>query len=156
MKYFGRLLLAVVLLGGMGCAANRASPDSATAVREEGSIDAMGSVTTIVAYGNDPKRLQTAISDALDEMRRLDDMLSNYKPQSEWSRMNRLANQQPVSLSDELFSLLAACVEYSHESEGTFDISVGPLMKVWGFYKGSGHLPDAGAVSHALQSVGYR
>ena len=99
---------------------------------------------------------QAAISDALDEARRLDDMLSNYKPGSEWSKMNRLAAQQPVRISDELFQLLAACIEYSRESDGTFDISVGPLMKVWGFYKGTGHLADPGRVRAALESVGYR
>ncbi|HEX4808117.1 MAG TPA: FAD:protein FMN transferase, partial [Bryobacteraceae bacterium] len=105
-------------------------------VREEGSIDAMGSVTAIVAYGENAGHVQAAISHALDETRRLDDMLSNYKPHSEWSEMNRLAAQRPVRISEELFRLLAACVEYSRESAGTFDISVGPLMKVWGFYKG--------------------
>jgi thiamine biosynthesis lipoprotein len=47
-------------------------------------------------------------------------------------------------------------VEYSRQSEGAFDISVGPLMKVWGFYKGSGHLPHEGEVRGALEKVGYR
>src|SRR5207245_2804712 len=48
------------------------------------------------------------------------------------------------------------CVEYSRRSEGAFDISVGPLMKVWGFYKGTGHLPREGEVRGALEKVGYR
>ncbi|HEX4229354.1 MAG TPA: FAD:protein FMN transferase [Bryobacteraceae bacterium] len=125
-------------------------------VREEGSMDVMGSLTAIIAYGENGGRVQAAISDALDEARRLDDMLSNYKPHSEWSEMNRLAAQRPVHISGELFHLLAACVEYSRESNGTFDISVGPLMKVWGFYKGTGHLADPGSVRTALKSVGYR
>ena len=51
-----------------------------------------------------------------------------------------------MKVSPELFQLLSACVEYSRESEGAFDISVGPLMKVWGFYKGSGHLPHRAEV----------
>ena len=125
-------------------------------VRREGSIDAMGSVTTIVAYGESSAWLQTAISEALNEMRRLDDLLSNYKPHSEWSEMNRIAAEQPFNASEELFHLLEICVDDSRRSEGTFDISVGPLMKVWGFYKGSGHLADSGAISAALDSVGYK
>ena len=56
----------------------------------------------------------------------------------------------------ELFRLLSACVEYSRQSEGAFDISVGPLMKVWGFYKGSGRLPQKAEVLDALSRVGYR
>jgi thiamine biosynthesis lipoprotein len=55
-----------------------------------------------------------------------------------------------------MFDLLAACVEYSRASEGAFDISVGPLMKVWGFYKGTGELPAKEEVAAAMERVGYR
>ncbi|MDQ2774316.1 MAG: FAD:protein FMN transferase [Acidobacteriota bacterium] len=126
------------------------------AVREEGAVQTMGSTTAIIAYGNDAGRVKSAISDALAEDVRLDAMLSNYKPQSEWSKVNRLAAQQPVHISKELFNLLVSCREYSHQSEGTFDISVGPLMKVWGFYKAEGHLADPLKLRTALESVGYR
>lgn len=124
-------------------------------VREEGSIDTMGSLIAIAAYGEDGGRVHAAISDALDEAARLDAMLSNYKPHSEWSEMNRSAANHPVRVSEELFHLLTKCMEYSSESEGTFDISVGPLMKVWGFYKQSGHLADRARVRTALESVGF-
>jgi thiamine biosynthesis lipoprotein len=55
-----------------------------------------------------------------------------------------------------LFDLLSACLDYSRQSEGAFDISVGPLMKVWGFYKGSGRLPHRAEVMAAMTRVGYR
>ena len=42
------------------------------------------------------------------------------------------------------------------QSEGAFDITVGPLMKVWGFYKGTGHLPHKPEIAAALAKVGYR
>jgi thiamine biosynthesis lipoprotein len=100
--------------------------------------------------------LQTAVQAAFDEVRRLDDLLSNYKPESEWSEVNRHAAERPVKVSPELFQLLSACLEYSRQSEGAFDISVGPLMKVWGFYKGTGHLPHRAEVAAAEQKVGYR
>jgi thiamine biosynthesis lipoprotein len=125
-------------------------------LRVEGSVDAMGTAFSIVAYGEDRGRLQSAVSEGLEEARRLDEMLSNYKPASEWSAVNRLAGDGPVHITPELFQLLAACVEYSRESEGAFDISVGPLMKVWGFYKGSGHLPHRAEVWGALNKIGYR
>jgi len=125
-------------------------------LRLEKSADAMGSTYSIVVYGNDRIRMEAAADAAFDEVRRLDDLLSNYKPESEWSEVNRLAAERPVKVSPELFELLAACVEYSRESEGAFDISVGPLMKVWGFYKGSGHLPHRPEVLAALTKVGYK
>ena len=125
-------------------------------VRAEGSVDAMGSTYSVAVYGEDSQKLQVAVAQALEEARRLDQLLSNYRPESEWSQVNRLAADQPVPVSEELFRLLAACVEYSRQSEGAFDITVGPLMKVWGFYKGTGHLPHRAEVRGALERVGYR
>jgi thiamine biosynthesis lipoprotein len=125
-------------------------------MRAEGSVDAMGSTYSVVIYGKDREKLQAIVAQALEEARRLDHLLSNYLPDSEWSEMNRLAAGKPVAISRELFDVLSACVEYSKESEGAFDISVGPLMKVWGFYKGSGHLPHRAEVRGALSKVGYQ
>src|SRR5256885_12008160 len=100
--------------------------------------------------------METASNDAFEEAQRLDHLLSNYRPESEWSRVNREAADHPVPVSRELFDLLAACVEYSRASEGAFDITVGPLMKIWGFYKDTGHLPKPGEVRQAMEHIGYR
>src|SRR4051812_14597561 len=125
-------------------------------LRLESSVDAMGSTYSLVLYGEDRARLEGASEEAFEEVRRLDQMLSNYRPGSEWSEINRYAADRPVKVSPELFRLLTACVEYSRASEGAFDITVGPLMKVWGFYKGSGHLPHRSEILAALGKVGYR
>src|SRR5580698_1529919 len=124
--------------------------------RVEANIDAMGSTYSVVVYGSDEARLRAAVEDASQEARRLDQLLSNYIPASEWSQVNREASSRPVRISTELFQVLAACVEYSRESDGAFDITVGPLMKVWGFYKGSGHLPHRAEVRGAMAHVGYQ
>jgi thiamine biosynthesis lipoprotein len=125
-------------------------------LRLEQSAVAMGSTYSIAVYGEDQTVLETAVDQAFDEARRLDDLLSNYKPDSEWSVVNRSAADHPVKISPELFDLLSACVNYSRDSEGAFDISVGPLMKVWGFYKGSGHLPKHEEIAAAEKKVGWR
>jgi thiamine biosynthesis lipoprotein len=130
--------------------------DRAELLRLEKSADAMGSTYSVVLYGYDRVKMEAAADAAFDEARRLDDMLSNYRAESEWSEVNRHAAEKPVELSQELFQLLSACVEYSRESEGAFDITVGPLMKLWGFYKGSGRLPHRAEVAAALPKVGYR
>ena len=83
-------------------------------------------------------------------------LLFNFKPESEWSRINQHAADGPMRISPEMFNLLSACLQYSRESEGAFDITVGPLMKGWGFYKGTGHLPHTAEVAAALTKVGYR
>jgi len=125
-------------------------------LRIESSVDAMGSTFTIVVHAEDRNLLQAAVDLSFEEVRRLDNLLSNYKPRSEWSKINREAAQGPVRVSPELFSLLAACVEYSRQSQGAFDITVGPLVRTWGFYKGSGRLPHRAEIRSAMTKVGYR
>ncbi|HEU0124563.1 MAG TPA: FAD:protein FMN transferase [Bryobacteraceae bacterium] len=125
-------------------------------VRYESSVDAMGSTFSIAAWGSDRGNLEAAVESALEEARRLDRMLSNYRPESEWSAVNRNAAGRDVVVSQELFDLLQACVRYSEQSEGTFDITVGPLMRVWGFYKGSGRMPHRSEVRTALARIGYQ
>lgn len=117
---------------------------------------AMGTQFTIELYGTNLGRMEAATESAFEELHRVDSLLSNYQPQSEWSRVNDQAADHPVAVSPELFDLLRACVSYSERSEGSFDISVGALMKVWGFYKGTGQLPHRAEVRAALASVGYR
>ncbi len=148
MKQF---VVVLFLSGIFGPAAVRSEQ-----LRLESSADAMGSTYSLVLYGEDRAALEMASEDAFEEVRRLDRLLSNYRPESEWSRVNRYAAERPVKVSAELFELLSACLEYSRQSEGAFDISVGPLMKVWGFYKGTGHLPQRAEVLKALEKVGYR
>jgi thiamine biosynthesis lipoprotein len=145
---------AVVLLLCLGASA--ASLLAGDLLRLEQSLDAMGSVYTIVAYGEERGKLLAAVDQAFEEVRRLDRMLSNYRPDSELSRVNREAAQGPVRVSEEFFRLLEACQQYSRESEGAFDITVGPLMKVWGFYKGSGRLPHRAEIRGVLGRIGYR
>jgi len=144
------------LLVGHALACLAGTPQGAPLQRLEANVDAMGTTYTIVAYGSDGNRLRAAVEDASEEARRLDRLLSNYLPGSEWSQVNSLAAKQAVRVSPELFQLLAACVEYSRQSEGAFDITVGPLMKVWGFYKGTGHLPHRAEIRGALGRTGYQ
>jgi len=125
-------------------------------LRLEKSADAMGATYTVALYGVDRVPMEAAVDAALGEAQRLDRLLSNYRPESEWSAVNRSAAGQPVKVSPELFRLLSACLAYSRESEGAFDITVGPLMKVWGFYKNFGHLAPKADVRAALTKVGYR
>jgi FAD:protein FMN transferase len=130
-----------------------ACPDLA---RLEQTADAMGTSYTLELYGTNQPALQTAAREAFDEVHRLDRMLSNYIPTSELSRVNDHAADAPVNVSQEFFNLLRQCVNYSSESEGTFDITVGPLMKIWGFYEGAGHLAKAAEIRAALNESGYQ
>lgn len=128
---------------------------SAGAQRLERTTDAMGATFSIVLYGDDQASMNHAIDAAFDEAHRLDELLSNYKPASEWSRINREAAAHPVAVSPELFQLLSDCLDYSRASEGTFDITVGPLMRAWGFFGGTRQVPSSEQLREAREPVGY-
>jgi thiamine biosynthesis lipoprotein len=155
LKQFVLVLFLLPLAGTAADAPARQAARTDT-LRLESSVVAMGSAYSVAVYGDDRTQMEEAVDAAFAEVHRLDEMLSNYKPESELSEVNRLAGEHPVAVTPELFNLLAACVEYSRESEGAFDITVGPLMKVWGFYKGTGRLPHRAEVRGALERVGYR
>jgi FAD:protein FMN transferase len=151
----------ITLLGIIGIlpiypADPRVHPLSKKKIRLERSVEAMGTTFVIEMYGTDEHLMQSAADQAFTEVRRVDEMLSNYRPSSELSRVNACAGKTPVKVSREFFDLLTACKKYSRESEGTFDITVGLLMKVWGFYKGSGRLPSRAEIRAALDNVGYQ
>ena len=148
-------MIVLFLLAGLAAilAGQGRSPEL---LRLEKSAGAMGSTFSVALYGTGRAEMEAAADAALEEAQRLDDMLSNYKPESELSLVNREAAERPVSVSPEFLRLLSAAAGYSRESEGAFDMTVGPLMRVWGFYKGTGHLPHAAEVAAAMTKVGYR
>jgi thiamine biosynthesis lipoprotein len=122
----------------------------------EKSTDAMGATFSIVLYGSDRASMNQAMDAAFEEVHRLDAMLSNYLPTSEWSHINREAGESPVVVSPELFGILSDCIAYSRASSGTFDLSVGPLMRAWGFTGGGHRVPSPAQIRAALKLVGYR
>src|ERR1035437_4331772 len=92
------------------------------AVRYEASHEAMGTIYTVVAYGRDKTSLSEAVGQVFEEIDQLDDQMSNYKPESELSGINRDAAQREVTVSPELFNLIQYSMHASEESGGDFDI----------------------------------
>ena len=125
-------------------------------VRYEASHESMGTVFTVVAYGRDRAFLAEVVEQVFEEVDRLDEQMSNYKPESELSAINREAASHPVVVEPGMFHLLEISVRRSAETDGAFDITVGPLMKSWGFFRGRGRLPAPAEISQVLTRVGYQ
>lgn len=117
---------------------------------------AMGTVFEIVIYDDDLVRADAAARAALDEVVHLDDVMSNYKPASELSRLNRMAHFQPLRISHALYEVIEQSLYYSRISDGRFDISVGPVVDLWKAALAGGPLPTAVEQSAALHCVGYQ
>lgn len=125
-------------------------------VRFEASHNAMATEYTVVAYGSSREYLAAVVDEVFEEIDRLDAQMSNYKPESELSRVNRDAARQSVVVEPGLFRLIQGAVHYSEETDGAFDVTVGPLMKAWGFFRGQGRLPTKAEIAQVLKHVGYR
>ena len=86
------LALFVAAAIGDGPAVSSARAETKAALlRLETNVDAMGSTFTIILYGEDENQMRSASEEAAEEARRLDHLLSNYQPSSEWSEINREA-----------------------------------------------------------------
>jgi FAD:protein FMN transferase len=114
----------------------------------------MGCAYAIDAYGPDAATLPHTVNEAFDEVDRIDRLMSHYRPDSPLSRINREAARHPVPVEAELFDFLAEAMRYHRESDGAFDVTVGPLMKAWGFFRGEGRLPSDGELADARRRVG--
>src|SRR5436853_2102466 len=115
---------------------------------------AMATRFEIVLYGGNEVSLRAAAEEALDEIERLDAQLSLYNPASEISHINARAARGPVRVEPALFRLLQRAQKLCRETRGAFDITVAPLMRCWGFMRGSGQLPEPANVAEARANVG--
>src|SRR5438552_3276849 len=85
----------------------------------------MGSEFKIVVYGPHQAKLAEACEQAFAEIDRLDDLLSNYKPSSELSRVNQTAAKGPLKVTPEFFEFLRVSDEFRRQTFGAFDITLG-------------------------------
>jgi thiamine biosynthesis lipoprotein len=148
------LVIVVVALSAAWPLAGVARPQ--TLHHLQGSRMSMACLYTIDAYAADADRLRVTLERALDEVDRIDRLMSHYKPESPLSRINREAARAPVSVEPELFDFIAESIQYSRNSDGAFDITVGPLMKAWGFFRGEGHLASDREIEDARSVVGWQ
>jgi thiamine biosynthesis lipoprotein len=119
------------------------------------SRNAMGTVFAIHLYAESESQAQSFFEVAFEEIERLEETLSKFRPSSEISRINRLAAEQAVTTDPEVFSLLEQSLCYSEQSGGAFDITVGPLMRTWGFFRSEGHFPDLEELTEARERTGF-
>jgi len=115
----------------------------------------MGTMLHLVVYANDEKRAQHAIDAGLDEIERLIPILNNYDPSSEVSRLSHAASG-PSSLSSDLAGTLAAAKRWHDLSIGQFDITVGPLTRLWSRARKEKRLPDPSEIVEAQKRIGWK
>ena len=117
----------------------------------------MGTLFRIVLYAEDSLRAYTAALDAFARIDSLDAMLSDYREDSELSRLSaRAGGEAWAPVSDELWFLLTTSKQIAILSDGAFDPTVGPLSKLWRKAFRQGEFPDTTALRAAKEKVGYQ
>lgn len=110
----------------------------------------------VQAIGGDESARRAAIDEAFAAMAEVDRLMSNYRSDSELSHVNREAARGTVVVSDPLLRVIEAGQRVSADSHGAFDMTVGPLVRLWGFHDRTPHIPTSAELAAVRPLVGYR
>jgi FAD:protein FMN transferase len=105
-------------------------------------------------WDTNPQHANAAIDAVMAEMHHVDDLMSDFKPESQLSQINEHAAQHPVVVSPELYNLVKLSTHYSQITDGAFDITV---ESVWRLYHFRRHIhPTDDQIKAMLPTVGWR
>ena len=116
----------------------------------------MGTLVKITLYTSDEPTAGQAFRAAFDRIGDLDRILSDYKPDSELSRVTTTAVEHAVGVSTELATVLAAAQHLAEATNGAFDVTQGPVIRLWRAARTDGRIPDAAALAEASGRSGFR
>lgn len=115
----------------------------------------MGTFSRAVVIAPDRETAAACIAAASAAQHEVDALMSDYKSDSEISRVNRDAYAEPVAVSEETFDVVQRGIDFSKLSDGAFDITVGPLVDLWRAAGEANEPPTETALAEARGKVGY-
>ncbi len=116
----------------------------------------MGTFARIMVVAENQQQADKAINAAFDEIFHIDELMSDYDPNSQLSQVNQHGFDQPVLVDAELFEVLTAAKLYSCLTDGAFDITIGPVVQLWRKASEDDTTPTAAALQKAKEAVGYK
>ncbi len=115
----------------------------------------MGTFARVVAITDDIATGNQCVESALDEIHNVDNLMSDYKEDSEITRINRNAFARPVKVGPATFEVILRSIEFSRLTDGAFDITVGPFVKLFRTTRDTGNAPTPEQIADAKAKVGY-
>ena len=115
----------------------------------------MGTFLEIKLWHSENGTARRLIREAVGEVHRLEEILSNFDPESDLSHFNELAGTGKSYLQPDLYRLLKTALEFSARTDGYFDITVGPLVELWKKSLAAGILPRPDVLARTFRTVGY-
>lgn len=124
--------------------------------RFEGVEPHMGTLVRITVYAPDAASARVALRAGFDRIAALDAVLSDYLPDSELSRITRDAVGHDVSIGKDLCRVLSRAQALAEATDGAFDVTQGPVIRLWREARKATRLPDPAALEEAGRRTGYR
>jgi thiamine biosynthesis lipoprotein len=133
-----------------------ASPPRSELHRYEAVEPHMGTLVRITLYAEGERAAKDAFRAAFDRIRDLDGILSDYRPDSELNQVTRTGVGQAVRVSEDLFAVLAASQDLAEATGGAFDVTQGPVVRLWREARKTARVPDPVALQDARNRSGFR
>ena len=115
----------------------------------------MGTILEFRLYCNDKEVCDKAILEAYSEVKRLDDIFSNYKNKSVLSRVNSFAGDGRISVPQEFIELTSRAIFFSGLTDGAFDITVGKAIEIWSVGEQKNLMPNRDEIQKAQDCIGF-
>lgn len=115
----------------------------------------MGTLFKIELYAESKEIASKALKEAFKEIRRIDLVLSDYKDNSEIAEFSKNFKNEPLKISEDLLQVIDTSLAFSEATKGKFDITIQPLIKLWGFKDKNFKLPTKEEITLAKKSIGY-
>jgi len=120
------------------------------------TLKLMGSRFEITVVAGDSLQAAGFIAMAVDEISRIERLISSWLPNSQTSAINAAAGERPVGVSQELFDLIERSIQVSKLTDGAFDISYASMDRIWKFDGSMETMPTEGGIKGSVSKVGYR
>jgi thiamine biosynthesis lipoprotein len=130
-------------------------PQDRALARFEFTEPHMGTLCRIICYAVDAGTAQLASTAAFARIAELDDIMSDYSTTSELTRLSLGSGGPAQQVSPDLFFVLSKALSISGVTDGAFDITVGPVTKIWRRARRQHELPDSERLAQALRNVGF-
>jgi thiamine biosynthesis lipoprotein len=115
----------------------------------------MGTFARAVVIAKDSDSARKCIESAFAQINKVDNLMSDYKSDSEISGVNRDGFEKAVQLSQSTYEVLQRSIEFSKQTDGAFDVTVGPLVQLFRKAKRKQALPNQDEITDARSKVGF-
>lgn len=116
----------------------------------------MGGRFDISIVANNSLAAEQNIDLVIAEISRIENLISDWKPDSQVSEVNQNAGIRPVKVDREVFDLTQRAIQFSEATNGGFDISFAAMDRIWKFDGSMTEMPSAEAIQKSVAKVGYK